>query len=104
MKPKKSGPKNWMNPESVHYMIQLYTVTEMFPLIIILPLKSGVFFLGFASNNDRGFKAYAAIIFGSFMNLIAINNFSHTFQKQYRNVCSTISKVTIALSVRMYYS
>ena len=23
-KPKKSGPKKWMNPESVHYMIQLY--------------------------------------------------------------------------------
>ena len=43
-KPKKSGPKNWMNPESAHYMIQLYTVTEMPPLIIISPLKRGVFF------------------------------------------------------------
>ena len=43
-KPKNSGPKNWMNPESVHYMIQLNAVTEMLPLIIISPLKSGVFF------------------------------------------------------------
>ena len=43
-KPKKSGRENWMNPESAHYMIQLYTVTEMLPLIMISPLKSGVFF------------------------------------------------------------
>ena len=43
-KPKKSGRENWMNPESAHYMIQLYTVTEILPLIMISPLKSGVFF------------------------------------------------------------
>ena len=43
-KPEKSGPKNWMNPESAHYMIQLYTVTEMLPLIIISLLKKwGIF-------------------------------------------------------------
>ena len=41
-----------MNPESAHYMIQLYTVTEMLPLIIISLLKGGGFFIGFASNNE----------------------------------------------------
>ena len=66
--PKKSGPKNWMNPESVHYMIQLYTVTEMLPLIIMSPLKSGLIaqHVGLCKQK-RGFKVYTAI-FGSFIN------------------------------------
>ena len=48
------------------YMIQLYTITEMLPLIIISPMKSGV--IAGLCKQKRGFKVYTAI-FGSFMNL-----------------------------------
>ena len=76
----KSGPKKWINPESMHYVIQLYTITEMLPLIIISHVKSGLIAqrVGLCKQK-RGFKVYTAI-FGSFINLIkqlTINSHAH---------------------------